>query len=309
MSKIFAALKKAKKEQAETLFQPSTEKESEASALKPFNTPPPVENSSTASVTNVEKVEPTSIASVPAPSTPRIRAKTSNHLQVTLLPERGNLVVLGQSSPARDQFAGLCAKLSVLRHEQGMQTVCVTSSVMQEGKTFVATNLALALAAESESGAILVDCDLRNPSVHRAFGIRDTTGLADFLRSDRTNIDAIIIDTDRRLACIPVGHIPDNPLSLLDSEKMKWLIAQLRERYSFVILDVPPTAPLADADILASLSDGVLFVVRAGLTPLTLVKRSLKMLGKRALLGTVLNGVKELPNYSYGYGQTSKQVS
>jgi capsular exopolysaccharide synthesis family protein len=176
---------------------------------------------------------------------------------------------------------------------------------MHEGKTFIATNLALALAAESERGVVIVDCDLRKPTVHRNFGIRDVTGLADFLQSERTNIDSIIVDTDKRLACIPAGRIPKNPLPLLDSEKIKWLIGELRKRYDFVVIDSPPTAPLADADILASLADGLLFVIKAGETPLSLVQRSLKMLSKHRILGTVLNGTLEAPTYGY-YAQGAK---
>jgi capsular exopolysaccharide synthesis family protein len=244
----------------------------------------------------------TNLSPVVAPPPPQLEMVSGvNHPQVTLRSDRGNLVVLkDEPSIMNEQFAVLRAKLIGVARKQNIQTICVTSSVMHEGKTFIASNLALALAAESERGVVIVDCDLRKPSVHRNFGIRDVTGLADFLQSERTNIDSIIIDTDKRLSCIPAGRIPKNPLPLIDSDKIRWLFGELRKRYDFIVIDAPPTAPLADADILGSLADGILFVIKAGETPLSMVQRSLKMLNKHKILGTVLNGTQDVP-ISYGY--------
>jgi capsular exopolysaccharide synthesis family protein len=240
-----------------------------------------------------------------APLPPKLAGSNgAKHPQVILRADNTKLIALDINSPASEQFAVLRARLVGISRKQALRTICVTSSVANEGKTFVATNLALALAAESERGVIIIDGDLRNPSVHRALGIRDTTGLADFLQSERSDIDSLIIDTDRRLSCIPAGRIPAYPLPLLDSEKMRWLISELHSRYDFVIIDTPPTAPLADADILASLTDGLVFVIKAAETPLTIIKRSLKLLGKHKILGTVLNGTAEVTSYGY-YSQNT----
>lgn len=334
MSKIFDALKKAKDDKAESLFRPSASKESVARAPKYFeNLPPAAERAAeplkdqptadeqikaetgapiieppravTPSTAPTQAIEPPPTAVVPIippPSRPRIvREQQIEHQKIKLEQTNADLVVIAERSPASEQFAGLRAKLMVLRREQNLGTFCVTSSVMNEGKTFVSTNLALTLASESERGGIIIDCDLRNPSVHKMFGIRDAIGLSEYLQSDEIDIDSIIIDTDRRLSIIPAGRIPKNPLPLLDSDKLKELLKELRARYDFIIIDSPPTAPLVDADILASLSEGVLFVVRAGETPLTMIERSLKMLSKRRILGTVLNATDEMPNYGYYY--------
>jgi capsular exopolysaccharide synthesis family protein len=307
MSNIFDALKKAKSEQVEKLFGP-TRRKSEVKSVPRIYAPleqkleefrpdlVPLESAK-------EKVTVTTLESNPAfiaPPPPQLTGRNgAKHPQVTLRADKGKLIALDINTPASEQFSVLRARLVAISRKQELRTICVTSSVANEGKTFIAINLALALAAESERGVVIIDGDLRNPSVHRSLGIRDTTGLADFLQSERSGIDSLIIDTDRRLSCIPAGRIPAYPLSLLDSDKMRWLISELHNRYDFVIIDTPPTAPLADSNILASLSDGLIFVIKAGETPLKIIQKSLKMLSKHKILGTVLNGTAEVTSYGY----------
>src|SRR5207244_3517697 len=140
-----------------------------------------------ATPTNTAQTNATDINTPPPPQLSVVQG--TGHPQVKLRADRGNLIVLSDERPvANEQFSALRAKLMVTARKQSLQTICITSSVMHEGKTFVATNLALSLAAESERGALIIDCDLRKPNVHRSFGIRDVTGLADFLQSERTSI-------------------------------------------------------------------------------------------------------------------------
>lgn len=312
MSIFFDALKKAKGEQIENLFETK-----DKTAATPIHRYPSIlqqkvvkeqpelssieHKEETPSVNVTLKSNPAFIRSFLPPS---VTNDVKKHYRITLPTNNTKLVAFNLSSPASEQFAVLGARLVAVSRTQDIKTICITSAVKNEGKTFVAANLALALAlaAESERGVVIIDADLRRPSLHNSFGIKETNGLADFLKSDRSSIDSFIIDTDKKLSFIPAGHIPSNPLLLLDSDKMKQLISELRNCYDFVIIDTPPTAPLADADILASLTDGLIFVIKAGETPLTVIQRSLKMLGKHKILGTVLNQTAETTNYSY-YGR------
>jgi capsular exopolysaccharide synthesis family protein len=315
MSKILDALRKAKGEQADSLFRPSTKNESAARAPKHLPTLPRAQETR-APESRADHSQTINLSSPPAEPMPVVNDAPANkislpidapikHARITV-PKHPQLVALGEKSLASEQFFGLRAKVMVMKREQDLRIICVTSSVMGEGKTFVSTNLALTLAEESERGGILIDCDLRNPSVHRIFGIKEAVGLSGYLQTDRVNLDSIIFDTNHRLAVIPAGRIPKNPLTLLDSAKLKELIAHLRERYDFVVLDAPPTAPLPDSDLLASLSDGLLFVIRASQTPLTIIQRSLKMLSRRNIIGSVLNATNEMPSYSYYYSYGQK---
>lgn len=223
----------------------------------------------------------------------------NKHPQITLRADRGQLVTLREDAKVNSQFALLRARIIAAAKKYDLQTIAVTSAVDGEGKTFIATNLALTLAAESERGVIIVDGYLRKPSLNRAMGIQEMPGLADFLQSDRTDIDSIIIDTDKRLACIPAGRVPHSPISLLDSAKMQSLMAELRRRYDYVIVDAPPTVPLADAESIAALTDGLILVIKAAQTPLPVVQRAVKLLSKHKIIGTVLNSVQVDASYRY----------
>lgn len=306
MSIFFDALKKAKGEQIENLFDtknqkvaPQIHKYPLPSQQRPVEAMPDflsTENKETPNVTDL-KSNPSFIRSLASQS---VVSDAKKHHKVTLPTNNPKLVALNISSPANEQFAVLKARLVAISRKENIKTICITSAVQHEGKTFIAANLALALAAESQRGVVIIDADLRRPSLNNLFGIRESTGLADFLQSDRSSIDSLIIDIDdKKLSYIPAGHIPNSPLPLLDSEKMKWLISELRNRYDFVIIDTPPIAPLADADILASLTDGLIFVIKAGETPLMVIQRSLKMLGKHKILGITLNQTAETTSYGY----------
>lgn len=300
MSNIFEALKKAQGEQLERLFATNSNKKAEPGNDKDFRRPQiddkqkacPAAEAPAVAGEQTLKPQTEAFATCAAPA----RVK---HPQITVNDRRGALPALNNSSPVSAQFSLLKAKILVAARKQQTHVICVTSAVAQEGKTFVATNLALTLAAECERGVVIIDCDLHHPTVHNSFGIKDATGLADYLQSERGNIDALIIDTDRKLAIIPAGRMPKNPLPLFKSEKFQNLIKELRTRYDFVIIDSPPAGPLADAEILASLSDGLVFVIRSGVTPITIAQRSLKMLGKHKILGAVLNATSHAPSYSY----------
>ena len=176
--------------------------------------------------------------------------------------------------------------------EQTPRVVLVTSAGESEGKTVTALNLATAMA-DSGSRVLLVDADLRFPGCHHILGVENRRGLSTYLAGD-ADLDGMVVDLARpRLALLPAGPVPSNPAELLGSARMVNVIARLRERYDFVIIDSPPVLPVTDAVVLSRASDGVVLVVKGQDTPRDLVRRARDQLlqANARLIGAVVNNV------------------
>ena len=185
------------------------------------------------------------------------------------------------------------------------RTVLVTSAMSSEGKTTVATNLAIALA-QSGRRTILVDADLKKPCIHKLFNVSHNNGLSDILTGRiNGNLATRLVETKtENLYFLPAGERPPNPVDLLDSDVMRRLLRTLSAHFDHVILDCPPTLELADTEVLFRHVDGVVIVVRPGKTPraaLTRVNEKIHEFGGR-VLGAVLNGRKMRSSKRYGYG-------
>ena len=173
---------------------------------------------------------------------------------------------------------------------QGLRTLVVTSAMPQEGKTVIAANLAMAVAREGMR-VLLIDADLRRPSLHRLFGVARSPGLAQAL-ADGTSLDAVTRETSiSGLSLLPCGSLPSNPTDLMRGVRVRELLARIGSTYDLVIIDTPPVLPVADASIIAGASDGVLMVVRAGKTSRALTQEACGRLAAVGanLVGTVLN--------------------
>jgi capsular exopolysaccharide synthesis family protein len=177
----------------------------------------------------------------------------------------------------------------------------VTSPATGDGKSITAANFALTMAQEFNRRVVLLDADLRRPTVHALFGIPDQPGLVDVLAGTASLDDALVLLPDVHLAVLPAGRAPAQPAELLGSSAMRRTLEALRSRFDRVLVDVPPVLPLADVGVLAPQCDGVLLVVRAGVTPKPLIERALNTFEAERLLGVVLNesGGGE-PEYGYG---------
>lgn len=205
-------------------------------------------------------------------------------------------------SPVAEAFRTLRTNLGLLSVDEPLKVVMITSPTPEEGKSTVASNLAVAYAHAGKH-VLMIDCDLRKPAIHRAFSVENRRGLTNVLVED-VDLQEVTQRTDvRRLDVLTSGPIPPNPSELLASRRMKELLANVKKRYQMVLIDTPPVLAVTDASILATLVDGAILVVRAGFTrkdAANHAKRNLEMTGVR-LLGCILNGVRAGRDDHYYY--------
>ncbi len=179
----------------------------------------------------------------------------------------------------------------------------VTSAVPGEGKSFVAANLAVSVARHVNWNVLLIDCDLRRPSIHKQFGFKNVSGLSDYL-ADGTALAPLLLKTGiENLTILPAGKPTDNPSELLSSERMAALLEEVAARYQdrLIILDSPPPKLTAESGALARYVDGILVVVKYGSTPKDSVTELIGKLGKDKILGAVVN------NFDAGAGRYQKK--
>jgi polysaccharide biosynthesis transport protein len=209
-------------------------------------------------------------------------------------------------SQMAEAFRALRTSLLLSQADHPPQVILMTSALPREGKTTAAVNLAVTLAQLGDK-TLLVDADLRKPGINRALSLVDGkhAGLSSYL-AGVSSLDLITVPHPAitNLSSIPTGPIPPNPADLLSSRKLTELIAELRLRYKFVVIDSPPIMAATDAVILSVLVDGVLLVVRSGETPKEAFTRTRDLLAgvKCHMLGVVLNAVDaSSPDYYYSY--------
>jgi capsular exopolysaccharide synthesis family protein len=230
----------------------------------------------------------------PAPAVPEYKAPTEQRGWPPRQIAAGNdkLMVGAQNHPmSLEQYRRLAATLHDAQVDKGLKAVVITSAVPKEGKTLTAVNLALTFSESYGRRVLLIDADLRRPSVHDVLGIPNTRGLSDVLAADR--IELPTVDVSPLLAVLPSGHPDQSPLAGLSSERMRILLEEVASRYDWVILDTPPLGLLSDATLLTRLTQAAVFVIRAGSTPHAVIDRAITDLGREYVIGTVLNGVEE----------------
>jgi len=196
----------------------------------------------------------------------------------------------GFSGAAQEQYRKLAAILHHAQVERGIKVIMTSSALPGEGKSLTAVNLALTLSESYHRRVLLIDADLRRPTVQRIFGIPPITGLNEGLKASEDRPMALT-PVSERLFVLPAGRPEADPMSGLTSERMRRLIAQAASSFEWVIVDSPPVGLLPDASLLSAFVDGVLLVVRAGKAPFSLVKRTVESITHERILGVVMNAI------------------
>jgi protein-tyrosine kinase len=202
-------------------------------------------------------------------------------------------------------FRTMRSRLYQIAAARPLRRVLVTSSVPAEGKTFVATNLAQSIVRQPEKRVLVIDADLRAPRLHIALGAPTDPGLTDYLRGEADEYAVIQHGPDANLCFIPSGRTVSNPSELLSNGRMKKLLDLVTPVFDWVIIDSPPALPIHDANILADLCDGVLFVVRAGETAYEIAEKGVAEFRGKNLLGIVLNQADQAEGYAGYYSYDS----
>jgi capsular exopolysaccharide synthesis family protein len=218
-----------------------------------------------------------------------------------------NVFIDPAAPPAvREQFRTLRSRLYQIRDKQPLRSVLVTSSLSGEGKTFVANNLAHALARQQNCRVLLIDADLRRPDLHQGFGAPNSPGLSEYLKGEAQEMGVIQRGLPEYLCFIAGGSKPQNPAELIANGRLKSLLQTIGPVFDWVILDSPPTLPVSDALMLAELCDGVLTVIRAAQTGFDSAQKSCQQLREKNLLGVALNCADEGAAYGSYYNEELK---
>lgn len=195
-------------------------------------------------------------------------------------------------SAVSEQYRKLKSALVRLTNEDRFRNLLmVTSAIAGEGKSLTAANLAISMAQEYDLTVLLIDADLRRPSIHHLLGFEQTIGLSDCLQDGIDIGDAIIKTNISKLSVISAGREVEKPLELFASKKMQELMAEIKHRYKdrYVIIDTPPLLPFAETRSLARIVDGIVFVIHEGITPQESVIEAREVLKGCPILGVVLN--------------------
>lgn len=202
-----------------------------------------------------------------------------------------------------EAYRSLRSNIEYSSFDDEYRVIVVTSSVPGEGKSTTAGNLAIALA-QSGNSVLLVDCDMRKPSIHKKFKISNAAGTAELLLRKKL-FEEVANKYNENLTIITAGKIPPNPSEMLASRAMTAFIEEMKKEFKYIILDTPPLQAVTDAQVLSTKADGVLLVVRAGSTKKEMVLNSVDLIKKvqGKVIGTVLNGVENKKNNYYYYGE------
>jgi len=220
------------------------------------------------------------------------------------LQNRSLISMTAPKSPIAEQFRTIRTNIQFSSVDQELQTMIVTSSGPAEGKSTTTANMAVVFAQQGKR-VLLIDADLRKPTVHYTFRTENHIGLSNVLTRQASLEEAVTVTAQDKLWVLPSGPIPPNPSELLGSKGMQTLLEQAKDEYDVIILDTPPVLAVTDAQVLANLADGVVLVVSSGKTETDAAKKAKELLesAKAKILGVVLNNKKvEDSQYYYYYG-------
>lgn len=253
---------------------------------------------------------------VEAPERPRLRSISAvaqagiPAAKVGLLPPLSTRLSAGLSRKvvvdqdinpvSKEQYRRLATTLYAAQAAKGLKVVMVASALASEGKSLTASNLALTFSESYQKNVLLIDADLRRPSLHEVFGLSGSPGLTDGLGAvdDRK---LALHHVSQTLTVLTAGQPTSDPMAVLASDRMRRLVDEARDAFDWVIVDTPPLGLLADANLLSEMADGAVLVVHAESTPYDIVQRTAALLGRDRLLGVVLNRARMTQAQGYQY--------
>jgi len=295
MSRIFEALQRSESERSGTPLAPpalATELlqvvEREASALAPKNFPATEGAPQDFAENDFANNDLSQFQSLP----------------VALPPDSKLICLTAPESLGAEKFRFLGVRLRQLQQTRPLKKLLITSVIPEEGKSTVSANLATILARKQQPKILLLDGDLRRPSLSKQFGLGKLPGLSEWLHGEPRPITHIYRLEGPNLWFLPSGHPPENPLELMQSGRLSKLMEQLAAWFDWIIIDSPPVLPLADTSVWARLADGILLVTREGTTKRRPLQSGLQALEQSKLLGAVINSsaTTDHTNYYYRYG-------
>jgi capsular exopolysaccharide synthesis family protein len=221
-------------------------------------------------------------------------------------PEARLVCLTEPGSLGAEKFRVLGLRLRTLREKRKLKRIVVTGTAPEEGKSLIAANLALNQARSKVLKTLLIDGDFRRPTLAKRFGVGALLpGLSECLRGERQLSEVVYKLEGPGLWFLPAGMAPENPLELMQSGRLPEVLDQLGTVFDWIIIDTPPMFPLADTTFWMKLSDGVLLVVREGVSQKKLLQRAVETLDRSTLLGLVVNSCRSGENKDYysRYGQ------
>jgi len=238
---------------------------------------------------------------------PRQRLETEKVRSVMVQPRPASRVVAwaDPNSLGAEKFRALAVRLDHMRKQHELNSLQVTSSVINEGKTFVAANLAVTLAKYSGANTLLIEGDLHRPTLASIFGLKELQlqGLSDWWAAPDQDISRFLVRFNgSALWFLPAGKPFDRPSEILRSAQLAEAFAQLVSRFDWIVVDSTPMLPVVDANLWSRLVDGTLLVVREGVAPLKALKNGLQSLDHPKLIGVVVNEASEFDQIDY-HGQ------
>jgi len=221
-------------------------------------------------------------------------------------PEARLVCLTDPGSLGAEKFRVLGLRLRNLREKRKLKRVVVTGTIPSEGKSFIASNLAINQARSRVLKTLLIDGDFRRPTLAKRFGVGALLpGLSESLRGERQLSEVVYQIDGSGLWFLPAGITPENPLELMQSGRLHEVLDRLGTFFDWIIIDTPPMFPVADTTLWTKLSDGVLLVVREGVSEKKLLQRALELLDPAIVLGVVVNSCRssEHKDYYSRYGQ------
>jgi capsular exopolysaccharide synthesis family protein len=240
----------------------------------------------------------------------KINAETKQGLTVASSNEPVEIITLSRpQSQMAESYRALRTSLLLTSLGAPPKTILVTSALPREGKTTTSVNTAIVLAQKG-TRVLLIDADLRRPSIHKALGLGPRVGLSNVLTGGATLQQAVARSPMLpNLFVLPAGTPPPNPAELMASSQMFDLLAELREQYDHVVVDTPPTLSVTDAVVLSTRADAVVLVIRSSQTTKPALRRARDILAQvnARVAGVLLNAVNlDSPDYYYYYEYQGK---